>query len=563
MSARGSRRWGGILALLVGAIGLWAYLRYVWYGGATLGWTRHGTEYDLLAPRMLGLLLLAPYFVWMLGKSLADLPLAQRALSVALRLAFVGLLALGLARLARTATRQDVFTVFLVDVSDSVPDEAVEDARAEVQREIDARGPARPRAPRHVRAAAARRSPGRRDVVARPRRVGQDRRAPDRAPRDGPGDRDRHRERAAACVRPVSRGVPAPRGFLSDGVETDGDLLAEAARAKGYGVKLFAVPYRRGVPGEVAVRALRVPDKVHEQETFDVHADVFSSVAQQAKLSLKQGEVINGLDGVKLVDLHPGDNDVTFKSRAAVPGEATYSLEVSEAAHDRFKENNRASAVVAVVGMPVVLYVDGNPSRSSYLASALSAQQFNVDTSDPLPTTLREAERYDFIVLSDVAAEKVSLTQQDVIEEYVRDLGGGFLFAGGENGYGLGGWYHTTVERILPVRMDPEKRRDEPEVALALVIDRSGSMTGLPLEMAKQAAKATADTLAADDLLEVIAFDSQPTRIVRMTPAKHGARIQSDIARIQAGGGTEIFPALDAAYQAFPPRAPSASTSSS
>jgi hypothetical protein len=57
--------------------------------------------------------------------------------------------------------------------------------------------------------------------------------------------------------------------------------------------------------------------------------------------------------------------------------------------------------------------------------------------------------------------------------------------------------------------------------------------------------------LAADDLLEVIVFDSQPTRIVRMTPAKHRARIQNDIARIQAGGGTEIFPALDAAYQAL------------
>ena len=99
--------------------------------------------------------------------------------------------------------------------------------------------------------------------------------------------------------------------------------------------------------------------------------------------------------------------------------------------------------------------------------------------------------------------------------------------------------------------MDAEKRRDEPDVAMALVIDRSGSMAGLPLEMAKQAAKATADTLSADDLLEVIAFDAQPTRMVRMTPAKHRARIQSDIARIQAGGGTEIFPALDAAYQAF------------
>jgi len=544
-------RWSGAVAGVVGAVGLWAYLRYVWYGGATLAWTRHGTEYDLLAPRMLGLALLAPYFVWMVGKSLADLPLGQRALSVALRLAFVALLTLGLARLARTATRQDVFTVYLVDVSDSVPDEALEDARAEVQRQLDARGPKDlvrlvtfARRPRVVPLAEETSSLG---IGGRTKIV-----VPAIA-RHGPGlgtatDIASALQLAYGLYR---EGYLRRAVLLSDGVQTDGDMLAEAARAKSYGVKLFAVPYHRGVPGEVAVRALRVPDKVHEQETFDLHADVFSSVAQRAKLSLKQGDVINGLDGVKVVDLQPGDNDVSFKSRAAVPGEATYSLEVTEAAHDRFKENNRASAVVAVVGMPVVLYVDGNPARSSYLASALSAQQFNVDTSDPLPTTLREAERYDFIVLSDVPAERVSLTQQDVIEQYVRDLGGGFLFAGGENGYGLGGWYHTTVERILPVRMDPEKRRDEPEVAMALVIDRSGSMTGLPLEMAKQAAKATADTLAADDLLEVIAFDSQPTRIVRMTPAKHGARIQSDIARIQAGGGTEIFPALDAAYQAL------------
>ena len=47
-------------------------------------------------------------------------------------------------------------------------------------------------------------------------------------------------------------------------------------------------------------------------------------------------------------------------------------------------------------------------------------------------------ERYDFFILSDVSADQVSLGQMDAIERYVRDLGGGFLFAGGERGYGLG-----------------------------------------------------------------------------------------------------------------------------
>ena len=534
----------GWATLIVGAavLGLWMYFRYVWYAGPALTYRHGSTEYQLLAPRMLGIALLAPYFMWVVGRSLADLPIAQRVLSVVLRVAFVALLALGLARLARSATTQNICSVYVVDVSDSVADAALEDARAEIQKGLDAK-----RKDDLVRLIT---------FAKRPRVIAVDEGAHPKAPaieRHGPG---LGTATDIASALQLAYGL-YPEGYLrraiilSDGVQTDGDLLAEANRAKEYKVELFAVPYRRPVPGEVAVRELRVPEHVHEGETFDLHAQVFSSVKQSVKLVLKQGDVINGLDGVKRVDLEPGDNDVAFRSKAAVPGEVTYTLEASEAQQDRFRENNRATSVAAVLGKPVVLYVDGDPARATFLATALAAQELDVDTTDPLPVNLREAERYDFIILSDMPAERVSLTQQEAIEQFVRDLGGGFLYSGGEHSYGLGGWYHTPVERILPVRMDAEKRRDEAEVAMALVIDRSGSMTGLPLEMAKQAAKATADTLAADDLLEVIAFDSQPTRIVRMTPAKHRARIQSDIARIQAGGGTEIFPALDAAYQAL------------
>src|SRR4029078_11761397 len=81
------------------------------------------------------------------------------------------------------------------------------------------------------------------------------------------------------------------------------------------------------------------------------------------------------------------------------------------------------------------------------------------------------------------------------------------------------------------------------------VMDSCVSMPGLLLEMARQAARATVDALSADDLIEVIAFDSTPTRYVKMQPARNRSRIENDIARIQAGGGTEIFPALDASYQ--------------
>lgn len=542
---------------VVGLVGVWIYWRAVLSSSsATISFARQGTDYELLSPKMLGLALLAPFFFWMIGRSLADLPVPQRILSVVLRIAFVALLALGLSRLARTATTQKIATVYLVDVSESVPDSAIEDARAEITKGLKEKPD-----DAIVRVVT---------FAKRPRVVAladDAKEAPalerhDLPPaKDGSSVKGRTGLGAAtdiASAMQLAYGL-YPSGYLrravifSDGVQTDGDVLAEANRAREFGVKVFTIPYHRPVPGEVALRDLRVPEKVRVGEPFNLHANIFSSRPQKVRATLKQGEAINGLDGIRDIDLKPGDNDVTFKSVVRVAGEVTYALDLSEIPEDRFKENNRFTVSVAVPGRPSVLYAEGNTARATYLASALNAQELDVDVRSPreIPSSIRELERYDFVILSDAPAEAVSLTQQDAIESYVRDLGGGFLFAGGEAGFGLGGWYHTTIERILPVRMDSEKKRDEPQVAMVLVLDRSGSMSGLPMEMAKAAAKATADTLSSDDLIEVIAFDSAPTRVVRMTAAKHRARIQNDIARIQAGGGTEIFSALDAAYQSL------------
>src|SRR5260370_36992195 len=86
----------GTIAVLLGAVGLWLYAHYVWYGGKTLAWTRPAGDYELLAPRMLAGALLAPYFLWVVCKRLADLPPAPAVRCVCLRLAFGVAPALGL-----------------------------------------------------------------------------------------------------------------------------------------------------------------------------------------------------------------------------------------------------------------------------------------------------------------------------------------------------------------------------------------------------------------------------------------------------------------------------------
>ncbi len=543
--------WG---AFIVGVgVGLfWLYRKHVLLSpNPTIEWVRDGVTYELLQPRTLGLVLVAPLLLFVIGRSLADLPWQQRVLAVVLRVLFVALIAGSLARLARTAETQKVATVYLVDVSDSVPPEAIEDARSVVSRALAARPD-----DAEVRVIT---------FAKRPRLVelSDELREKNELPkvadlRHAPTERDKKPGAGSdlQSALQLAYGV-FPPGYLkravliTDGVETKGDVLAEANRAVGFGVKLFTVPYRQPPPGEVALRSMRTPEKVEIGQSFEIIADIYASRPTKARARLYQGETLNGLDGVRDLELRAGPNEVKFKSVVRVGGEVTYALKLDKIGEDKFEENNQYTSTLEVPGRPTVLYIEGQTHRANYLTSALSAQQFDVDVRAPsaFPGSLKEMERYDFFILSDVPKEKVGLSSQDLVERYVRDLGGGFLMAGGESGFGLGGWAHTPLERILPVRMDVQRRKEMPSVAMALVIDRSGSMTGLPIEMAKAACKATVGTLQGDDLIEVIAFDSRPTRFVKMQPARYRTRIQNEILRIQPGGGTEIFPGLDMAYQ--------------
>ncbi|NUP11526.1 MAG: VWA domain-containing protein [Polyangiaceae bacterium] len=526
----------------------WAYRKFILvHPNPEMSFSHKDVTYKLLDPKILGLVLVLPWFVAILPKSLADLPWPQRILSLLLRFAFIIAIALGLSRLARTATTEKACTVYIVDVSNSVPDEALADAEATVKQallEKPDEGQVRlitfAKRPRVVDIGE--------DGSFKIERHGDPNASGDPA-NEGSGSNLQAALQLAYGLYPpgyLKRAV-----VLSDGSETDGDLLAEANRAKDFGVRLFTIPYTRPTPPEVAVQELKMPDAVKVGETFEIKSKIYASRATKARARLYQDEVLNGLEGVRELDLKAGPNDVVFKSVVRVAGPMTYSFELDQIGEDRFTGNNRIETSVDVPGRPRVLYIEGTPQHATPLANALTAQQFDVEVRPPVgfPGSIGEIQPYDFVIVSDVAKEQLEIAAQDLIERYVRDLGGGFLFAGGEVGYGLGGWGRTTMERILPVRMESSKKEEIPSVAMSLVIDRSGSMTGLPMEMAKEAAKATVATLSPSDLIEVIAFDSSPTRYVKLQPARNRTRINADISRIQPGGGTEIFSALDASFQ--------------
>jgi Mg-chelatase subunit ChlD len=83
-----------------------------------------------------------------------------------------------------------------------------------------------------------------------------------------------------------------------------------------------------------------------------------------------------------------------------------------------------------------------------------------------------------------------------------------------------------------------------PRLAVVFLIDRSGSMTGPRLEMAKEAARVGVEILDPNDQLGVIAFDDSTDTLVDLQPVRNRMRISRDISRLQSGGPTDLAVAL-------------------
>lgn len=95
------------------------------------------------------------------------------------------------------------------------------------------------------------------------------------------------------------------------------------------------------------------------------------------------------------------------------------------------------------------------------------------------------------------------------------------------------------------------RRSDPARIALLLIVDKSGSMAGRNIEIAKEACIKTAKNLHPKDLIGVLAFDYNPALVLEFTEGGRIEYIEKRIVRLLASGGTRIRPALAEALQLF------------
>jgi uncharacterized membrane protein len=346
--------------------------------------------------------------------------------------------------------------------------------------------------------------------------------------------------------------------LLSDGRATHGDTVTVARQLREQGIRVDVVPTGGRAGPFIRLESVKLPPRVRVGETSALEITAKADGESRATLFLERdGKLISSAD----VDLRSGENRFSLPAEAGNAGLHSYRayLVAKDRQKDVFSANNEGGAVQEVSGPPQVLVIAPGAQEAAVLVRSLKAAGrvgIEVVTPEQAPAGLTSWARYQAVFLVNVPAYDLGEQTMAEIEAYVRDGGGGLVMIGGPDSFGPGGYTGTPVEKALPVKMDISGRGELPSLGLMLVVDKSGSMAGYAgeaskVDLAKEAAARSVSVLTDRDQVGVIAFDTSPWWVVPLVPVKDKDKIREEIGRIYAGGGTEIFPPLFAAYQAL------------
>lgn len=499
-------------------------------------------SFKFFQPYYLLLLLVLPLVVYLLFRSSLSISGAKRWISLSIRVLILILLALGLSGLSFTRSLDRVNVLFLLDVSDSISPTTRERGLKYINDALEKMG---------------------RDDTAGVIVFGA------QSSMEASPQGNLKIDRLTSDVETSTTDIAHALGLalasfpdegdkriviLSDGNENIGKATDVASVVKSLGVSIYAVPFpaQEGV-GEVYVEKISAPPKVKAEEQHEFQVVLVSHGEAEAVLTLlKDGALLRE----DRVDLRAGKNVFTYKSSFAERGLHNYEVIVSPES-DGISQNNRSESFVEVSGNPRVLYVSRQGEEAEPLLRALAGQKIETTilrTLD-LPNTLNGFLEYDAIIFDNVSGFDLSISKMELINRYVRDTGGGFIMIGGPSSFGAGGYYRTPIEDLLPVDMDVSARMNIPSLAMALVIDKSGSMGGnvsggeTKLDIAKAATFAAVELLNPFDKVGLLAFDADFEWTIPMVDAGERERIARDLASLSSGGGTNMFDPLKEAYR--------------
>ncbi|MGI8960818.1 MAG: VWA domain-containing protein [Bryobacteraceae bacterium] len=325
--------------------------------------------------------------------------------------------------------------------------------------------------------------------------------------------------------------------LISDGNENEGSTPRAIARLQHLHLPVDTIPLSGRPKTGLRLASLSMPREAYAGEQIPIDLGVESPGAARGTIEI----FAEGKDlGSNPIELQSGTNQVRVHARMKATGTTSISGSISAGP---FGSLGFEEAVQ--LRRPKVLYFSEDPPASgTNLLQALKQAEFDVIHDVSLID--KDLSGIQLVLLNNLDLNSFSPARKSRLEDYVKS-GGGLLLIGGERQVYKEDAQIDPVDRILPAKLAPP--RTSQGTCVGLIIDKSSSMEGRKIDLARLSAIGVVDHLRPTDTIGVLIFDNSFQWAVPMRRAKNKSLIRRLISGITPDGGTQIAPALAEAYR--------------
>jgi Mg-chelatase subunit ChlD len=330
--------------------------------------------------------------------------------------------------------------------------------------------------------------------------------------------------------------------MLSDGNENHGSIARASWLAQHLRVPIDTIALAGRPRPNLRVESVSLPVLAFTGEKFPIDLVVSSPRKASGTVEITaEGKLL----GNSPISLEPGNNQLRVHASLNAEGAVDISgtVRTADVGEVRFEQ-------AITLRRPRVLYVSQDPAGTeSHLLDTLLAARFEVQrSSDPTRGNLND---YQLIVFNNWDLESIPTARKEALEEFAKQ-GGGVLVIGGErNIYAENKKTEDALDRLLPAKLAPPR---SPEgTCVVIIMDKSSSMEGRKMELARLSAIGVIENLRPTDMVGVLIFDNSFQWAVPIRKAEDRTTIKRLVAGITPDGGTQIAPALSEGYRKILP----------
>lgn len=296
-----------------------------------------------------------------------------------------------------------------------------------------------------------------------------------------------------------------------------------------------------------AVLALRHPARVDIGDAFRLEAELAVAADRALRVEVRAADD-GAVLGARDVDARTGSLWVAVD---VSPGLREGVVALEAVLVDAGTVVSRERSAILCDGRATVHWLGSGDAALDALRTTLAPHAIDVMRADPAtPLASSSTRGADVLVVDDLPADAWPTAAQSSVADAVQSDGLGLLLAGAYRNLGPGGYATSPLAAILPLDMPQREERRDPSVALVVVIDTSGSM-GARIDLAKEVARLAIRRLMPHDKAGIVEFYGSKRWAAPLQPASNGIELMRALDRMQSGGGTVIFAALEESYYAL------------